>query len=176
MRYLGLDLGHESERAAEHWLYELVHQLGRPAEVLACTHLAYRPAPHVAVSLALPDGAVPAERLATLPPVVPELQEAAEQAAAEHKTGSGGRAVLFPGVDQLTGTLTVAEVLATSAIDRITVIGGAPPEPDTLVETRDFVRPHWRDAMLTLIAMPAPGGRITPFEVPNPTPCCADHQ
>lgn len=163
-------------RAAEHWLYDLVHQLGRPAGVLACTHLTYRPAPHVAVSLALPDGAVAAGRLADLPPVAPELHEAAEQAAAQHRAGRAGRAVLFPGVDRLTGTLTVAEVLATSAIDRVTVIGGAPPEPDTLVETRDFVRPHWRNGALTLIATPAPSGRIAPFEVPNPTPCCADHQ
>jgi hypothetical protein len=176
MMYLGLDLGHESERAAEHWLYDLVHQLGRPAGVLACTHLTYRPAPHVAVSLALPDGAVTAERPAALPPVTPELREAAGLAAAEHEAGRAGRAVLFPGVDRLTGALTVAEVLATSAIDRITVIGGAPPQADTVVDTHDFVRPHWRDGVLTLIAMPAPGGRIAPFEVPNPTPCCADHQ
>jgi hypothetical protein len=28
---------------------------------------------------------------------------------------------------------------------------------------------------MTLLAMPAPGGRIAPAEVPNPTPCCADH-
>jgi hypothetical protein len=27
----------------------------------------------------------------------------------------------------------------------------------------------------TLVAAPAPGGRIAPFEVPDPTPCCADH-
>jgi hypothetical protein len=143
--------------------------------VLACTHLAYRPTPHVAVSLALPDGAVPAERLATLPAVAPQLSEAAEQAAADHAAGRAGRAVLYPGMDQLTGTLTVAQVLGSSAIDRITVIGGPPPQPDTLVDTRGFVRPQWRDGALTLVTTPVAGERIAPFELPNPTPCCADH-
>lgn len=87
----------------------------------------------------------------------------------------GGRAVRYPGVEALTGTLTVAELLATSAIDRVAVIGGASATPETLVDTRDFVRPQWTDGVLTLVCTPAPGGRIAPFEVPNPTPCCVDH-
>lgn len=62
-----------------------------------------------------------------------------------------------------------------SAIGRITVVGGGPAAPDTLVDTRDFVRPQWRDAVLTLMATPVAGGRIAPFELPHPTPCCADH-
>lgn len=175
MIHLGLDLGHESERAAEHWLYDLVQQLGRPAGAVACTHLTHSPVPHVAASLALPRGAVAAELLAALPPVAPELRRAAEHAAAAHAAGLAGRATVFPGVERLTGTLPVAELLDVSAIERVTVIGGAPAGPDTLVDTRDHVRPQWRDGVLTLITTPAPGGRIAPFEVPNPTPCCADH-
>ncbi|MFI7702616.1 hypothetical protein [Nonomuraea sp. NPDC049480] len=50
-----------------------------------------------------------------------------------------------------------------------------PPGDDVLVVTADHVRPVWRDGVMTLLAMPAAGGRITPAEVPNPTPCCADH-
>jgi hypothetical protein len=49
------------------------------------------------------------------------------------------------------------------------------PDPQTPVETDDFVRPQWVDGVLTLVATPAPGGRIAPFEVADPTPCCADH-
>ena len=48
-------------------------------------------------------------------------------------------------------------------------------DPAQLVDTRDFVRPHWIDGVLTLVTMPAAGDRLAPFEVPNPTPCCADH-
>ncbi|WP_163506359.1 hypothetical protein [Fodinicola acaciae] len=88
----------------------------------------------------------------------------------------GGRAVRFPGVEALTGTLTVADLLEKSAIDQVRVIGGAPATPETLVDTRDFVRPLWMDGVLTLVCTPAAGGRIAPFEVPNPTPCCADHR
>jgi hypothetical protein len=47
--------------------------------------------------------------------------------------------------------------------------------PATEILTRDFVRPQWLDGRLTLITTPAAGDRIAPFEVPNPTPCCADH-
>jgi hypothetical protein len=85
--------------------------------------------------------------------------------------------VLYPGVEALVGTVTVADLLAKSAIERITVLGspGRAPAPDTLVDTRDFVRPQWMDQRLTLVATPAAGGRIAPFEVPNPTPCCANH-
>ncbi|MCW2918330.1 MAG: transposase, OrfB family protein [Actinomycetia bacterium] len=49
----------------------------------------------------------------------------------------------------------------------------APPS-HTPVDTRDFVRPEWRDGVLTLVAMPAVTG-LAPFEVANPTPCCAEH-
>jgi hypothetical protein len=175
MRHLGLDLAHESDRVAEHWLYDLVQRLGHPAGVVACTHLTYQPMPHVAVSLALPDTAATPAALAALPPVPPVLRGAADRAAAQHAAGLGGRAVVFPGSDRLVGTLCVADVLAGSAVDRIVVLGGAPPRPDTLVETRDHVRPLWQDGLLTLVTTPAAGGRIAPFEVPNPTPCCADH-
>ncbi|HYN95169.1 MAG TPA: hypothetical protein VES42_15075, partial [Pilimelia sp.] len=81
----------------------------------------------------------------------------------------------YPGRDRLVGELTVAELLSASAIDRVEVLGGSPPAPDTVLVTRDFVRPQWRTGALVLTATPAGGGRIAPFEVRNPTPCCADH-
>jgi hypothetical protein len=88
----------------------------------------------------------------------------------------GGRAVVFPGVESLTGIRTIGEVLASSAIERVVVLGGGgePPAKQEL-DTRDFVRPQWMDGRLTLVAQPARDGRLVPFESPTPTPCCADH-
>ena len=37
------------------------------------------------------------------------------------------------------------------------------------------VHPQWQDGELVLTLMPAVGGVLVPFEVPDPTPCCADH-
>jgi hypothetical protein len=87
----------------------------------------------------------------------------------------GGRAVRFPGADQLVGTLTVGEVLAHSAIDRVEVLGGETADPQTLLDTDDHVRPIWHDGELVLTTTPAAGGRLVPFERRNPTPCCAAH-
>jgi hypothetical protein len=87
----------------------------------------------------------------------------------------GGRAVRFPGVDELVGTLPVGEVPARSAIDRVEVLGGGPADPETLLETDGFVRPMWRAGELVLVVTPAAGGRLVPFERRDPTPCCAAH-
>ncbi|WP_248959219.1 hypothetical protein [Sphaerisporangium perillae] len=101
-----------------------------------------------------------------------DLAEGAALAAAERASGSGGRLVLYPGRAELTGTLTVADVLARSVIDRIVVLGEPEaPSPDTPVATNDHVRPQWRDGQVVLLAMPASGERLMPAEVPDPTPC-----
>ncbi|MBV7697314.1 hypothetical protein [Streptomyces sp. TRM70350] len=59
--------------------------------------------------------------------------------------------MVHPGVDRLTGTVTVADVLGLTAIDRITVLGqpatsGQGPDPALPVLTRDHVRPEWQEA------------------------------
>jgi hypothetical protein len=166
VRYLGVSLGHATDREAEHWL----GSLDLPAGVEACTHLTRTPYPHVAVSVAVPDGA----RLA-LPPVAAGLAAAAGESAAAHAAGRSGRAVLFRGVGFLLGTVTVADVLAHTAIGRVTILGGGAADPDRPLVTRDFVRPQWTNGVLTLVTMPAIDGQLVPFEVPDPTPCCADH-
>jgi hypothetical protein len=165
-----ISLGHSTTVEAEHWLAAFLQSYGEPDDLIACTHFASAPRPHVAVSLA-------AAGLAAdlLPATPPAYTEAAGKAAVAHAARRSGRAVRYPGVDKLTGTLTVADLLAHSAIEQVILLGGATPSADTLVDTRDFVRPEWRDGRLTLIAAPAGPGRIAPFEVPDPTPCCADH-
>ncbi|MEO3808168.1 hypothetical protein ABGB17_04130 [Sphaerisporangium sp. B11E5] len=182
---LGLDTGTRTLTDAEHLLHDLVKVLGLPAGTVACTHFVRTGdgPPHVACSLTVPDtldpGALPegsgvAFGHGRSGPA--DLAEGASLAAAAHASGTGGRLVLFPGHDELTGTLGVAEVVARSGIDRVVVLAHAgDPAPDTPVVTNDFVRPQWRDGEVVLLTMPAAGGRLTPAEVPNPTPCCADH-
>ncbi len=163
IEYFGLDRGDTDVAAAEHWVRELVAGIDG---VVACTHLVRVPTPHVAVSVAAPRGAL----------AVPAATGGALVAREEHAGRTGGRAVVFPGVQRLVGRVTVGDVLAWSAIERVSVLGGGPtPDPAMELDTRDFVRPQWMDGRLTLVAMPAPGGRIAPFELPNPIPCCADH-
>jgi hypothetical protein len=103
----------------------------------------------------------------------PEPVAASPEAVAAH--GVTGRAVLYPGVELLVGTLSVGEVLELSAIDRVEVLGGGDADPATLIDTGDFVRPQWRAGVLILTTTPAAGGRLVPFESRNPTPCCAAH-
>jgi hypothetical protein len=186
-RVVGLDFDHDSVEAAEHWLHELVHRLGDPAGLIACTHLVYVPHPHVAVSLSFlsEEGApltaytrtgAPSSGTGELrwPPQAPD-SDGAKVAAAEHDARSAGRAVHYPGVEQLTGSLTVGEVIERSAIERVVMIGGADAAPETILRTLDYVRPMWKDGRLTLVTRPAPEGSLAPFELRHSTPCCADH-
>ncbi|MFD3455148.1 hypothetical protein ACFWVC_23590 [Streptomyces sp. NPDC058691] len=106
------------------------------------------------------------------------LAAAAARAAEEAAARTGGRAVVYPGVELLTGTVTVADVLAHTPITGLAVLGSPAderPAPGVEVLTSDHVRPEWRAGRLVLPLVPAIGGRLAPFEVPNPTPCCADH-
>ncbi|GHH33334.1 hypothetical protein FHS35_003435 [Streptomyces umbrinus] len=151
-------------RAADHLLLELAAELALPEGAFGCTHLVRGERPRVVLSFATASGE--AARLLTAK-------------GYEVTTGAPdevGRAVVYPGSATLTGTLTIAELLSGSAIDRVTVLGsaGEPPAEQGLV-TRDHVRPQWQEGELVLTLMPAVGGVLVPFEVPNPTPCCADH-
>ncbi|MCL8014437.1 hypothetical protein [Streptomyces sp. AS02] len=155
-------------RTADHLLHALAAELALPEGTFGCTHLVRGERPHVALSLTLPSE--------------PLLRTAQERLTARgHEVSPGtpdtvGRAVIYPGVSSLTGTLTIADVLTHSAIDRVTVLGAiAQPSPQTWLVTGDHVRPQWQNGELVLTAMPAVGGALVPFEVPDPTPCCADH-
>jgi hypothetical protein len=104
-----------------------------------------------------------------------EQGEGAARAAAEHEARIAGRALYYRGHELLTGSLTVAEVLSRTAIERVVMMGGAEAPPGTTLHTLDYVRPMWKDGRLTLVTRPAPAGALVPFELKNPTPCCADH-
>ncbi|WP_030179043.1 hypothetical protein [Streptomyces violaceorubidus] len=165
---LGIDTGASTLREADHLLQALAAELALPEDVFGCTHLVRDGRPRVALSLT-----------AEAEPVLRTARDRLTARGHEVRDGTWdetGRAVLFPGADALTGTLTLAELLARSAIDRVTVLGTREePDPDTPLVTRNHVRPHWQDGRLVLAAMPAVGGTLVPFEDPAPTPCCADH-
>ena len=167
MTVVGVCLGHRTTREAEHWLATLPPVPG----LVACTHFV---SGRVVVTL---EGADPTT-LVAVPRPDGIFGDAARLAETEHRSRRSGRAVLYPGVRDLVGLMPVADVLSRSAIDKV-VIMGLPGRPDAdparLIDTRDFVRPQWSEGALTLVTMPASGDRLAPFEVPNPTPCCADH-
>ncbi|MFE4815285.1 hypothetical protein ACFRFU_02420 [Streptomyces sp. NPDC056704] len=189
-RYVvGVDTGLSGTlRAADHLLLDLAAELGLDDGVVGCTHHVREGRRHTALSFSTPServaraawralterefgAALGAERHGP-----DELAAGAAHAAAEHLARTGGRAVRYGGADGLTGTVTVARLLSVSAIERIVVLGAPDgPDPDQRIVTRDHVRPEWREGRLTLAAMPAAGGTLVPFEVPDPTPCCADH-
>ncbi|MGH3767841.1 MAG: hypothetical protein ACRDS0_06140 [Pseudonocardiaceae bacterium] len=174
----GIDGGSLDVRAAEHLMAEVVTRLGTDTVLVGCTHLTTTGGPHVTLSIEL-DGVQDIGRFPLgLHLVRPGSgQGAAAQAAGAHHLRTSGRAVRFPGQQHLTGVLPVGELLAVSAIEAVVIVAGSgyPPDPATLIDTRNFVRPLWQDGRLTLHTMPATNGMLAPFEVANPTPCCADH-
>lgn len=170
---------HPVRDAAPHYAISL-DLPGAPAAVLAAATALVTPTSGLAAVPAAIPAAADSALAGTGPGAGPvrggsgERQGAAGEVAAAHAAGTSGRAVRFPGADRLTGTVPVAAVLAGTAIDGITVLGGGTAD-GCVLHTRDFVRPEWRDGRLVLLVLPAGDGRVAPFEVPNPTPCCATH-
>ncbi|MCM3923972.1 hypothetical protein ND748_20150, partial [Frankia sp. AiPs1] len=101
----------------------------------------------------------------------PELADGAAQAVADHAGRQGGRAVVYPGVGRLRGTVLVETVLGQTAVGRVVApTGQAEPRRSDLLRTRNHVRPVWRDGVLTLVAAAERGRVFTPYEVPHPSP------
>ncbi|WP_377271561.1 hypothetical protein [Peterkaempfera sp. SMS 1(5)a] len=177
---LGLDVGAADLRAADAVLQSLA---GLPAEALACTQPIHGEHPHVALTVEVPDreSAAVWALLCAAADAVPgggaswgyrrhgaaPAAEAAGAAAAAHALGRG-RAVRFPGVGALTGTVTVGELLARSAIDRVALLGGGTADSAAQVATRGRVRPERRTGELVLVVEESAHGQLTPYEVPGP--------
>jgi hypothetical protein len=187
---VGVDTPFGTLADVEHHLLDLGRRVGELDDTTLCTHEVRDERPHYALSVAFEDRPEPAvvaalidefgpTRVAVvqngvdsnLDPSPPGAGHAIRQALAR----DGGRAVRFPGWRDVTGTLPIREVLAVSAITQIEVIGAAAGCPEVVIDTRDFVRPRWQDGELVLHVLPAGDGALAPFEVPNPTPCCAGH-
>ena len=69
----------------------------------------------------------------------------------------------------------LASTVGAATLAAASHIVGSMAELDTVVTTRNFVRPRCRAGVLTLEFWAAVDERLVPFEVPNPTPCCAVH-
>lgn len=97
----------------------------------------------------------------------------AQAAVGLELAGELGRAVVYPGVELLTGAVAAAQVTELTGINQVTAMGGE-LGPDTMLQTRDHVRPtrhqgHWR-----LVVQPAIGGVMVPFEAPEQHDCCSE--
>ncbi|MGP2442327.1 hypothetical protein [Streptomyces sp. JW3] len=156
-------------RDADHLLRELAVQLPETDGVFGCTHLV-RQGGRRRVALSL------GSRSRTAVDTARDALTDRGYGVTDGAWDDRGRAVLYPGAAALTGTLTVAELLDRSAIERVRILGTpGDPDPGTRLVTREFVRPQWENGELVLAAMPHIGGTLVPFEDPAPTPCCADH-
>ncbi|MFJ9561282.1 hypothetical protein ACIRQQ_14750 [Streptomyces fuscichromogenes] len=185
---IGVDAGTATLREADHLIHRILGELALTEGVFACTHL-YRTDERrgTTISLTLPDAdAVWPELLKALPKGAglvlggrthgpDDAVDTARSAAAAPP--DSGRAVFYPGVAHLTGTVSVADLLGRTAIEHLVVLGAPAAELPSAAEvlTQDHVRPQWREGVLTLTLVPAAGGLLAPFEVPDPTPCCVDH-
>ncbi|TNC24842.1 hypothetical protein [Amycolatopsis alkalitolerans] len=179
MTCFGLDAGTRSFGEADHLAHVLVDRLRLPAQAVVCTHLVRLPDSHVALSLWVPPGfdglwneltrfaehGTAGAASGTGRSGRPELAAAAADAAIEHLSRKGGRAVVYPGSRQLTGTVRVGEMLARSAIARVHVTGGRPPADEDLLDTGDHVRPEWLDGELVLTVKQVHNGRFVPYDV-----------
>ena len=138
-----VDGGHRDRHEAEHFALELASDA-----TLLCTHVVREPSPHHAVSFEL-NG----------PAGFEELRER-----------DGGRAFRFPGQDALRGSMPVRELVSLSAIDRVVGVGCTVTD-DTVVDTRDYLRPVYADGLLTLHITPAAAGSVVPLEVEGAHVC-----
>jgi hypothetical protein len=183
---LAVDTPVTSLAGIEHALLDLGRRVALPDDAFLCTHMVRDERPHYAVSLTVADGFSVADVLEQIGDWDFEVSHGEPFAGNRSSAGlrlatreafarDGGRALRFPGWDTVRGTRTVGEIVSSSAIARLEVLGGVAADPDHVVHTRDFVRPLWRHGELVLPVLPSGPGAVAPFEVPNPTPCCGDH-
>lgn len=181
---IGIDAGQHDRADLEHLLARAVEVCG-PAE-LVCTNMIDG---HWAGSLELSGPARGAQLLSEQLGAAVTVRSAGgsstagpEQwaagsatAAKELSTRSAGRAVVFPGQEKLLGEVDTDAVPTLCAIAAVVGVAGTPTAGTRLV-TREFVRPVLQDGKLVLQVRPfGAEGAVAPFEVPNPTPCCAAH-
>ncbi|MCO7219644.1 hypothetical protein [Klenkia sp. PcliD-1-E] len=129
------------------------------------THVDRRgPAPVLIAGWQLDDG-----------PALPAAQFAAAFGGTARPAGGppvDGRVVRFPGSDAVPVQLTVAELVASTPVDRVVGIG-APAHPEDVVDTVDgYLRPVRHPDGVELLVDPAGPGRWRPVEIRSPHQCC----
>jgi hypothetical protein len=183
---LGIDGGHRDRAELEHALLHALDDAGCPPPLLVCTHPVHTGQAHHAASVEFVAG-TPADGLTGLRRELAvwaavagpddgstdgpdEYRPGAAAARAALLAREGGRAVRFPGWELLRGRLTVAEVLATGGVEGIEPLG-TEVSSETVVDTRDFVRPVIRGGALVLEVTPAAGGTVIPLELEHQHVC-----
>ncbi len=102
------------------------------------------------------------------------LQGTASVTVAALSAGArSGRCVRFPGQGSVSGRVTVADLLARTAIDRVAA-SGAPVSCSDVVETGGHLRPCFEAGRLALRVGPAASGMLVPTETAVRHECCAD--
>jgi len=189
--WIGLDAGHRDLGDTEHAALAVADVLGCAEEI--CTHAVQGAVPYYAASLRLARGVNAWE-----PEFLEELRGLAEgavvyergkwavevgdapgrvgarAAVAAHAAGAGGRAIRFAGQARLQGAVRVTDVLSSTAIRDVQVLGGALAS-EAIVETRNYVRPQYTVGSLTLVVTPLDDGRLQPFEIEYAHQCCDGH-
>ncbi|MET3807417.1 hypothetical protein ABIB25_004440 [Nakamurella sp. UYEF19] len=185
---VGLDVLAAGERTADRLLVQvisLLQEAGAESLLAATHHVQVFGRSHVAMSISLTgpvgrtralelvadaiavdDGAAGALWTGETGTGLPSLQQSARVAATEHRDQRSGRVVHFPGVEGLTGVVSLCSVLET-AIDRIDPFDGR-PLPNALLMTGDVLRPRWLDGELVLHVRPGTGGVWVPTDVTDP--------
>ncbi|KQS71494.1 hypothetical protein [Modestobacter sp. Leaf380] len=86
-----------------------------------------------------------------------------------------GRVVRFPGGDDVPVRVTVADLVAGTAIDRVVGIG-SPALPGDVVDSVDgHLRPVRHPDGVELLVDPAGPGTWRPVEISTPHECCGGH-
>jgi hypothetical protein len=103
-----------------------------------------------------------------------EFLAGARAAAAQHGGRSAGRLARYPGRSDIERRVTVAEVLAGSAVDAVEGLAGTTVDDVSELDLTDWARPTWRAGRVVLLVQPA-AGALVPFEARHQIACCADH-
>jgi hypothetical protein len=171
----------------EHDLHEA--RVPLDAAIFACTHVVDGRGPRLAASLRM--GHVSPDAIKDLETACLERSFSAVMSAASllreigpgdgclwartaierARAGREGRAIRFRGQMSLTGARSVAEILERSEIQRVEGLG-EPVDHQSIVVTRDYLRPVFANGELVLYVTPLMRGRFQPFESAARYRCC----
>ncbi|GAB4082224.1 hypothetical protein GCU67_19920 [Modestobacter muralis] len=87
------------------------------------------------------------------------------------RDGADGRCVRFPGQDVVQGRLSVADLVAATAIEEVVGVG-VQVGPEHVVDTLGFLRPVFTAGRLRLVVEQGAEGALQPFEIADPHECC----
>lgn len=188
--WVGLD-GEERDLARlEHLIHEAAEVIGR-APAFASTHVVTHGGRHAAAALSFAMLRPPERDLLAAWAVARDVgviiddagsflaggpvarRAGASVAIARLRDRTDGRAVRFPGQDQVPSSVTPARLIALSAIDRVIALG-ARIMPADLIENADHLRPRFEEGLLVLHVTALRSGRFRPFELATSHACCAD--